>query len=208
MSIQSLLDMDGVLVDFVGGACRLHGRANPYLSGYRDWLICESPEFNGMSMREFCAPMGREFWASLDWTEDGREILACVEAAFGPENVCILSAPMLTDGCIDGKRDWINKHIPQYKTRYLFGNAKHFAAAPGRFLIDDRDDNIIEYRKCLYEMFPMPGTIQANEALLKFCDAHAILVPRPWNGVKIPRVVGGVESLKAAIAGAAASIHI
>ena len=156
--------MDGVLVDFVGGACRVHGKANPYACGnFNGWTILDSPEFRGMSAADFWRPMGREFWAGLAWTDDGREILSIVESAFGKENICLLSSPCHTPGCMDGKLDWIKENISSYKSRFMFGNRKEFAASDRRILIDDADHNV--------RAFGMAG-------------GRTVLVPRPWNDLR------------------------
>lgn len=153
-----LLDLDGVLVDFVRGACRLHNQKSPYLDGYegfyfnRHWNMSDPDLYTGMD---------RRFWQELDWTADGRSIFNLVDSHFGPENTCILTTPCPIDGCYDGKLDWIKMHLPKaYHRRYLIGTRKEFCAGDDRVLIDDRDENIDEF-------------VAAG--------GHGLLIPRPWN---------------------------
>lgn len=127
------LDMDGVLVDFVSSACRVHGKKNPYIDGSNVW---EMWKLFGMSIEEFMAPMGTSFWANLNWMPDGRKILEMIEQKYGQENICLLS-----NGAdyAEGKLLWINKHLPKYKKQYLFGPTKWSVRG---ILIDDYDLNI------------------------------------------------------------------
>lgn len=156
---KCLLDMDGVLVDFVGGACHWHGKTNPYgkpgTAG--EWDVIK---LIGMEPEPFWKNLGRGFWSGLDWMHDGKFILDVVEEAFGADNVCLLTSPCETDGCIDGKRDWVKAHMPSYSKRLLVGSAKEFCAGPDRLLIDDHPGNVTKF---------------------KAAGGSACLLPRPWN---------------------------
>ena len=79
MSRKCFLDLDGVLVDFIGGANKLLDREDP-------WLRVENlgkwggEEMYGLTPREFWDPMGEDFWANLEWTKEGTDILDLVES--------------------------------------------------------------------------------------------------------------------------------
>ena len=152
--MKCLLDMDGVLVDFVAGAAKHHG-FDPVVVDRWDFV-----EKVGLTTAQFWNPLNADFWAGLPWTPDGREILAAVEDAFGKENVCLLSSPCDTAGCMDGKLTWIREHLPGYRRRFLFGPAKEFAANGNRVLVDDSDGNAEAFRNA---------------------GGPVLLVPRPWN---------------------------
>lgn len=152
------LDMDGVLVDFVTGAHKLHNK--PLVMADIRW---EFDKTFGISGEDFWSPMGREFWAGLDWTPEGKELLRGVEKIFGPHNVCILTSPCQTPGCRDGKVDWVTREIPQYERRMLMGSAKHHLAAPNKMLVDDYDGNCDKWN---------------------LGGGRAVRVPRPWNGAR------------------------
>lgn len=157
---KCLLDMDGVLVNFVKGVCAFHGVDTPYPK-YQNWNM-EIPL--GIDKNTFYGNLGREFWANLEWTPDGFEILEVVEERFGVKNVCLLTSPVAADGCIDGKMDWIKKHLPQYSRQFLVGPAKEFCANSNHFLVDDFEENI--------DKFNASG-------------GRGVLVPRPWNTNRI-----------------------
>jgi 5'(3')-deoxyribonucleotidase len=152
--MKCYLDMDGVLVDFVQGSIDLH-RISP-TKPYKWDYFAES----GLTPAQFYAPMNREYWANLNWMPQGQELLEHLEKRFGQHNICILSSPCATDGCLDGKRDWIAKHVPQFKRRSKLGADKAFAASPWHMLIDDHDPHVSDFRKA---------------------GGFATLVPRTWN---------------------------
>jgi 5'(3')-deoxyribonucleotidase len=162
-----LLDMDGVLVDFVGGICAAHGRENPYLKGATGW---NTDKALGISEEEFWRPAENPgFWERLEWMPDGRRILDYVIGTIGKQNVYILTSPARSDDdgqdeaeCHYGKLLWLYRELPSFarKGRLLFGSCKHLCAAKGNILVDDADHNVEAFRAA-------GGT--------------AVLVPRPWN---------------------------
>lgn len=157
--MRCFLDLDGVLVNFVGGALRLLGRTlDPYPAGEWDFhrhLGLTDDDFWGQITRG-----GAHFWADLEWLPDGREVHEAVDAAFGPEGVYLLSSPSQDPQSLAGKAMWVQRHLPQYRRRLLLGVCKEAVAHPGVLLVDDSD---------------------ANVAAFRCAGGAAILVPRPWN---------------------------
>ena len=149
------LDMDGVLVDFVRGSIDLHQL--PVDPENCDWDYY-TPR---IGHQEFWAPMGREFWANLEWTPDGREVFDLVRRYFPENHIFLLTSPCTTPGCSDGKRDWVYKHLGKdFLKRTAIFSSKYGLAGPERALIDDYDENIDSF------------TAYAG---------HGILMPRSWN---------------------------
>lgn len=148
------VDMDGVLVDFVRASIAHHKL--PLDPHDIPWEYF-SPF---MSAQEFYAPMGLDFWANLDWTPDGKELLAVVENYFPKDHIFLLTSPVETPGCYDGKRAWVRKHIPHYVRRFTAVNEKHGQSGPERALVDDHDHNVESFGKL---------------------GGHGVLVPRSWN---------------------------
>ena len=161
--MRCLLDMDGVLADWAGGACRLHGIANPY-DDPKNHGQYRLEDLTGLPKAQFFGRMGEEFWADLDPTPDCFDIVEVAESVFGNDNVCILTSPVATHGCPEGKRRWLRRHLPRFyhSRRYLIGAAKQFCAGPYSVLVDDSDANVD-----LFRSDPWCG--------------YAVLVPRPWN---------------------------
>ena len=154
-----LLDVDGVIADFARGIFRIHDRPYPYKHQLRQDDYQLEPHMAGLTSKEIWAPTGREFWANLDPYPHAKEFVAALEEAFGAETICLLTSPPSTDGAIDGKKDWIKKHFPQfiYKRRFLVGPAKVFTVNPEHCLVDDFESNIATYSKEGGQTFLVPG---------------------------------------------------
>lgn len=164
MERQAFLDMDGVIADFMGSLCKVHGRAIPY-SDPACLGKFDTEKLWGISDEEFWAPIASnslEFWERIEKTPEADEIVKLAVLEFGIENVCILTAPSKDAGSVPGKRAWISRFYPSFSRRMIFAtaSAKKFCAAKGKYLIDDKDSNVDEFDA-------VGGT--------------GILVPRPWN---------------------------
>ena len=158
VSLGFLIDMDGVLVDFVTAALRLHDR----LEVLADWPAghWDMPEAMGITSREFWGRIheaGADFWSSLEpypWCDD---LFALVEAS-GPW--CILTSPSSDPSCAAGKISWLQNRFGRGFRAFLIGPPKWMCARSDQLLIDDNDTNV--------ERFRARG-------------GRAILFPRPWN---------------------------
>lgn len=169
MTTRILIDMDGVVSDFTGGACKVHGRQNPYLDhkGPRGDEAWHTERLLNIEEDVFFSPMDYDFWKNLEPTTDGARIVWAAETMFGRENLCFLSSPCPTLGCGDGKRDWVMSHYPGIPLLLsvsvegaVSSPPKHFLAGPDTILVDDSTKNCAEFVKY---------------------GGRAILVPRPWN---------------------------
>lgn len=154
------LDMDGVICDFVGSTCKAHGLASPY--GNVNCLgIFEMETCWGMTEEKFWEPLAtREFWEFMPKTPEADQIVNLLVNTFGEDRICILTHPSGYDGCIGAKKAWIAREFPFLTKQMLFGASKQFLGGPDRYLVDDRDKNIIAF-----ESFGGSG----------------ITVPRAWN---------------------------
>jgi 5'(3')-deoxyribonucleotidase len=154
--LKLFLDLDGVLVDFVGGWCKLYNVDYPYNDPKMLGIFYFT---NFTKVEKPWEKTDEEFWANLQPMPDMERILRIIENFFTPEDVCILSSPA-GKGSMEGKFRWVAKYLPQYKKQFLFGSTKEFAACPKRLLVDDANHN--------YDAWIKEG-------------APAILLPRPWN---------------------------
>lgn len=163
--IKCFLDLDGVLVDFVSGACKIHGIPIDYTQSENrgKWDI---EQLMGISSSDFWKPLEFDFWANLEWMSDGKEILKSVERTFGRDNIAILTSPSKNIGCASGKVVWLEKNMPEYARQYIISPVKHFCAGPKTVLIDDSDQNIKDF---------------------EWAGGKGILVPRPWNSLHTVR---------------------
>jgi 5'(3')-deoxyribonucleotidase len=88
-----------------------------------------------------------EFWANLKWTPEGQGLLKYTEEMVGQENIGLLTTPMDIAGCIEGKRQWIKKNLPEYSKQLIVTPAKYLLAGPKKILVDDHDPNITKFVK-------------------------------------------------------------
>lgn len=167
--MKCLIDLDGVLVDFVTGICAAHGSSNVYDDPANHGKY-EMEVLLGLSATQFWKPANEQFWADLPITDDFHALLGIVESAFGAENVCLLTSPIANEGCTTGKVRWIYKHLPDYKRRFLIGPVKHFCAHERSVLVDDYDKNVNNFREH---------------------GGKAVLVPRPWNSMHATKDAAG-----------------
>lgn len=166
-----LLDMDGVVADFVAGAKSVHyGKIpqslyhDPADCGDKGWDILK--HFDG-TPEEFWSPFGYNFWKSLPPMPDAFAIYDTIERYVHKDNICFLTSPCRTEGCYEGKREWAHKHFPGvpilFSTSVPGGSPpKQFVADHNSILIDDHSLNVrnwIDY------------------------DGIGFLYPRPWNSL-------------------------
>jgi len=144
------LDVDGVLVDFIGGLHRAlkipFDYSNyPYESGRWD-ILSDIASRAKVSLGYLNLLCSTHFWESLLWTADGKEILELVERSFGEENVYLLTTPMPNTQSWTGKYLWVENHLPRYKERTVITKVpKSMFASENRVLLDDRDQNVDEF---------------------------------------------------------------
>lgn len=158
--MKLFIDMDGVLVDFVNGACKLHGIPNPYDDGTCPVGQWDFVKTLMMSEEEFWKGMEEDFWAGLDPYPEAMKVIDYLKARCGIDNLCLLTSPSYNEGSPTGKLRWIKKHLPEFYRRVLIGPRKEFCAHKDSVLIDDGSHNIESF------------------------DSHSgygILYPRMWN---------------------------
>jgi len=179
--IKILLDMDGVLADFVQGTCDLHNLPNPYekeenLGKYN------LEELLGISRTQMFTGMKYEFWRHLKKLPEADQLVEFLIDTYGVNNICICSKPSNNTACPEGKKEWIQKYYPMFKN-VMFTNAKHFCANNRSILVDDHTQNV--------------GDFLSH-------GGNAVLVPRPWNLLHkhknvLDEVITSLKGINAAI---------
>ena len=143
-----LVDMDDVLVDFVGGALQIHGippneRRNRLPAG-----VWDTTTGLGMSPTQFMRPIdaaGEGFWrelASLPWKE---ELLSWIEAT--ANEWYISTNPGHFEAAYVGKAHWLHREFGADFDRFIFTSQKHLLATRGSLLIDDNPSNVARFRE-------------------------------------------------------------
>lgn len=167
-SLRILIDLDDVLVDFVGSACKAHGTTYEEVAKFWElgrWDI-QVPlgKALGRTARlpdeEFWIPLNvPNFWASLPefhWTA------SLLETVFRrTDDWFIVSAPSRCDSSRHGKLEWFNRYFGFASDRFIPTRYKEIFAKKGVVLIDDSTTNI--------DKFNAEG-------------GKGILFPKLWNG--------------------------
>ncbi len=155
----ALIDLDGVLVDFVGSMSRalnLPWKPEECRGEYDPGKMFGVPT-------DLFSLFGPDFWEAADWMPDGREIWSTVLRLFGEENVYLCSSPTHESSSPMGKLRWIERNLDgKWSRRYIFTPCKAVLARRGVMLVDDCD-----------------AIVQSFQA----ADGRAVLVPRPWNSL-------------------------
>ena len=152
-----LLDMDGVLVDFVGAANALHDRPDYIPDRYDYWTEW------GITEDDFWRPineLGEAFWANLplyDWAED------LIHYCLSLDNIFVATkASTRVPSSTAGKIKSIKRIFGASFDDFAVISDKSRLAARGRILIDDHPTNCFHFQ---------------------FAGGQAIVFPRPWNGL-------------------------
>lgn len=160
MISQILLDLDGVLCDFVLPAVRLF-TDDPQ-------KVCANWQPGNYSMADNLGVSNSKFWKKIDkagsffWSNLPpypwmRELIELCRAQ-APTIIC--TSPSPKPSSLLGKVYWMHNHFGPGFRDYLIGAPRQFCARPGAVLIDDSD---------------------ANCSLFRLNGGQAILFPQMWN---------------------------
>lgn len=140
---KCLLDMDGVLVNWLDGICEYADIENPYDHDI-NWGIdrfCNSYGCD-MTVKRIYEIMGEyDFWAGLKPLPFYRSIIDTAFRLFGEDNVCIVTKPTRNSNSFHGKYKWIQEYIPEFEKKCIFAMDKSFCANSKHILVDDMIKN-------------------------------------------------------------------
>lgn len=161
-NLHFLLDMDGVLTDFLSGALealnRDYGRGvtiEQYAKEFGKW---GTYDYYGITQEEFWGSIYStpDFWLHLKplpWYKELYELLS--ESG----EVTIVTSPSMDPNCAKEKLQWLHKHLGINASQVFIGSRKYLMAGNG-LLIDDYHKNVDSFQAA-------GGT--------------AILIPSNWN---------------------------
>ena len=173
---QILLDLDGVLADWVSAVIRLFGRHPADVISSWPHGVYDLAEVLGVSEAEMWRRVhagGAGFWATLEiypWAHDLLD--TCRKHA----RTTILPSPSRDPSSLAGKVQWLDRHFGcgDHFRDYLVGPDKAAAAHRGALLIDDRDSMCKTFREH---------------------GGRTIVFPQPWNSTWHPRMIDNRERL-------------
>lgn len=158
-----LIDMDGVLADFVGGVLTLFGWPESHQAKYDAWPKGEYDlaKVLGVSNSELWRVVqieGTSFWKNLKACPEAEQLMVEIYKSRIPFTV--VTSPSRDPLCAAGKVYWLQNFFDKSFRSYFIGSQKWLLAKEGVLLIDDYDVNC--------EAFSMHG-------------GKAFTWPRPWN---------------------------
>lgn len=153
---QILLDMDGVVADFMGHALAYHGFDRELMMD--KWPAGEWDAAKVLGITD------KAFWAKIDSESFWDSVPSFKGAALFYERLCthapvtFATTPSYAAVCYSAKIRWLRFFIGNVKV--MMGHQKWLMAKPEHLLIDDNDDNVFKFRHG---------------------GGKAVLVPRLWN---------------------------
>jgi len=147
-----LLDMDEVLVDFIGGACEVFGVPRQELEDNRpnnQWEIvsvlseCLQSKLTLDGFWEEIHEYGQDFWIDLKPLPWAEELLSLVRET--TNNWYIVSAPSRCHSSHVGKIKWLKSYFGKEFDKFILTPHKHLFAKRKTLLIDDRESNVTKF---------------------------------------------------------------
>ena len=130
--MKVFLDMDGVLTDFEKAVTQI---------GAQSGLGDDASEEDKIKMYKKIEDAGEEFWSTMEWKEDGRQLWEALRK-FNP---ILLSAPGFFRGSVSGKKMWVKNNMPG--VQLYIENDKYKYAEPDAILIDDMEKNVEAWKE-------------------------------------------------------------
>ena len=153
------LDMDGVIVDFIGGVERVFGKPKepPTCWNFGKWYGLSERVMWNILQPAHDRNQIREFWTGLRMYPWATSLITELEQF----NIKILltTTPSKAPESSSGKMAWIDTHMYKYSRSFIITPIKEALSKDG-ILIDDSESNVDKFRKE---------------------DGTAILFPQPWN---------------------------
>lgn len=154
-----LLDVDGVICNFVEGLIRSHN----WFITHDEYASWNHHRHLGMTDSDMWAPTNDGVW----WTKlrPYPWAMYLVSELRERGEVIFCTSPSLDSTCPSQKVTWLRKHgfMSERKNDYQIGPRKELNAKSGAILIDDADSNFEKYVEH---------------------HGDAILFPQPWNANK------------------------
>jgi len=140
------LDMDGVLADFVKGACKAHGTTLEFILPNWEPGVWDMTLAMNIPHSQFWREIDKlaaHFWERLEPTPFFNDIVKLVKEL--SDDWYVLTSPTLRIPSYTGKVWWLRKHFGGSFDRFHITPYKHLFAGPGVLLIDDREKNVNEF---------------------------------------------------------------
>lgn len=157
-----LIDMDGVLFDFIGAALKLL-EVDPKIPANRDLLLANRMD-DIVGKGRFWSKIdaaGEAFWSSLDLFPWSLDLWALAQREFGKDHTFILTSPSKHPSCVAGKMRSLQKHLKTHN--FMMGSAKFICARPNSLLIDDTHKKVKKFEEYGGRVFHFPHHLLLEE---------------------------------------------
>lgn len=146
-------DLDGVLVDLYQGIIdhfSLDVSIKDLLSRGQIWdEVSKKTNLSRSKSSNLVHELGDDFWKNLPKTPIADGLIESIEALEGlGHKVFVLTATARNSKSCAGKAAWVKKNLPKTirkENRIIFTYQKWICAQRGRFLIDDKNQNLQEW---------------------------------------------------------------
>ena len=161
-----LLDVDGILADFIRGTCKLYGWDHAALMA--DWPRDDPWDYYKryrMTMGDFYGGIERAGAAFWEWLEQYPHARRFYDFCRGqcPTTFCTTPSPC-PEG-LAGKYRWLRRFTDRRELRdVVFTFDKAMLARPGVLLVDDSDANVARYRAAGGDAVLWPALWNARHA--------------------------------------------
>lgn len=138
-----LLDMDGVIVNFVKGIIKVH---NLNIKE-EDWTSWDHHKVLGIpDSKLWELTNDGKFWEELEEYSWSRKLY---DLLISNGDVIFCTSPSLDHTCASQKIKWLRDHgyMSPFKNDYMIGPHKELLAKSGAILIDDSDSNVKKFRE-------------------------------------------------------------
>lgn len=155
-----LLDVDGVLANFVQGSIEAHGMQGEFRhdEAINYHYFKDSPW--SMTSEEFFVPLDNfQFWDSLPLYPEANDLYSLLSVLPCDLFICT-TAPSGSVHAASGKLSWLKRNFGVDSDSVVITRDKHLLAGEGVMLIDDMEGNTAKFHES---------------------GGAAITVPRPWN---------------------------
>lgn len=154
MDVKLFLDLDEVFCDFVGGAVQAYNVSKEEMWNNQkigEWSILPAltrtlgREVTQYDFEEKIRSRGSKFWKDLKplpWFHSLLELVESLKVEW-----YILSAPANNVECYTGKVQWLHKNFGYSFNRFLITEHKYLLAGENRILVDDKPQNVLEFRR-------------------------------------------------------------
>lgn len=154
MGVKLFLDMDEVFCDFVGGAVQEYGVSKEEMWNNQrmgEWSILPAltrvlgEEITQYDFEKRIKSKGSKFWKNLKplpWFQSLLELVESLKVEW-----YILSAPANNTECYNGKIQWLHENFGHSFNRFLITEHKHLLAGKKCFLVDDKPQNVLDFRQ-------------------------------------------------------------